>query len=126
MVLALVLVLLVYSLTISTLLPSRLLFWLSPIYPWPPWPPCSQPSPTIGPTAPYLIGPCPWPNRPHHRQVLETRKGRCGEYSMLVFRMLEMLGYRTRWTVDWADHVSVTVSERVGDVVIVYLNAPCS
>jgi hypothetical protein len=38
-------------------------------------------------------------------QMLRTRRGRCGEYSVLVMRMLLLLGYQARWTVDWADHV---------------------
>jgi len=40
--------------------------------------------------------------------VTQTRRGRCGEYSMLLYRMLRALGYkRIRWVVDWADHVWV-------------------
>ncbi|CAN0394864.1 unnamed protein product, partial [Hapterophycus canaliculatus] len=45
-------------------------------------------------------------------KVLETRRGRCGEYSVLVMRMLEALGYACRWVVDWSDHV--WVEARVG------------
>lgn len=42
--------------------------------------------------------------------VTTTRRGRCGEYSMLLFRMLRALGYAgVRWCVDWADHVWVEV-----------------
>jgi len=39
--------------------------------------------------------------------VTSTKRGRCGEYSMLLYRMLRALGYggRARWVVDWADHV---------------------
>ena len=37
--------------------------------------------------------------------VLEDRRGRCGEYSMLLFRFLRALGHEARWVVDWADHV---------------------
>ena len=37
--------------------------------------------------------------------VLDKRRGRCGEYSMLLYRMLSSLGHETRWIVDWADHV---------------------
>lgn len=40
------------------------------------------------------------------RQVLNTRRGRCGEYSVLMMRLLQSLGYRARWTIDRADHVS--------------------
>ena len=42
-------------------------------------------------------------------KVLETRRGRCGEYSVLFLRMLRLLGYQVRWVVDWADHVWVEV-----------------
>lgn len=38
-------------------------------------------------------------------KVLETRTGRCGEYSILMFRMLKVLGYDVRYIADWADHV---------------------
>jgi transglutaminase-like putative cysteine protease len=40
------------------------------------------------------------------RQVLDTRRGRCGEYSVLVLHMLQALGYTARWVVDRDDHVS--------------------
>eukprot|EP00977_Amphora_coffeiformis_P024823 scaffold17305_cov172-Amphora_coffeaeformis.AAC.5 len=39
--------------------------------------------------------------------VMEHKRGRCGEYSMLLFRMMRALGHETRWVVDWADHVWV-------------------
>lgn len=45
-------------------------------------------------------------------KVLETRRGRCGEYSVLMMRLLEVLGYSCRWVVDWSDHV--WVEARVG------------
>lgn len=49
--------------------------------------------------------------------VTQTRRGRCGEYSMLLYRMLRALGYkRIRWVVDWADHVWVEAS--LGDDII--------
>lgn len=38
-------------------------------------------------------------------KVLETRRGRCGEYSILMLRMLKTLGYNIRYIADWADHV---------------------
>jgi hypothetical protein len=46
--------------------------------------------------------------------VLETRRGRCGEYSMLLYRILRALGHEARWVVDWADHVwcEVKVADR--------------
>jgi hypothetical protein len=37
--------------------------------------------------------------------VLEHRRGRCGEYSMLLYRFLFALGHPSRWVVDWSDHV---------------------
>mmetsp|Transcript_43561 Transcript_43561/g.64652 ORF Transcript_43561/g.64652 Transcript_43561/m.64652 type:complete len:765 (-) Transcript_43561:747-3041(-) len=39
------------------------------------------------------------------KSVLENKRGRCGEYSMLLYRMLRSLGHDARWVVDWADHV---------------------
>eukprot|EP01035_Chromulina_nebulosa_P018931 gene18931-24738_t len=38
-------------------------------------------------------------------EVLTTRRGRCGEYSALIVRMLDALGYQTRWITDITDHV---------------------
>lgn len=37
--------------------------------------------------------------------VTNSRRGRCGEYSMLLYRILRALRYQARWVVDWADHV---------------------
>ena len=42
-------------------------------------------------------------------KVLETRKGRCGEYSVLMMLFLNALKYETRWVVDRDDHVSKLV-----------------
>lgn len=39
------------------------------------------------------------------KSILGYHKGRCGEYSMLLFRFLRALGHDARWVVDWADHV---------------------
>lgn len=39
-------------------------------------------------------------------KVLQTRKGRCGEYSSLIVRMLNVLNYKTRLVTDITDHVS--------------------
>ena len=39
------------------------------------------------------------------RKVLSTRRGRCGEYSILIMRILEQLGYDSRYVADWQDHV---------------------
>ncbi len=42
--------------------------------------------------------------------IANAKRGRCGEYSMLLYRMLRALGYDgVRWVVDWADHVWVEV-----------------
>ncbi len=38
---------------------------------------------------------------PAGRRVMETRRGRCGEYSRLFFKAAEALRYRARWVVDW-------------------------
>lgn len=38
-------------------------------------------------------------------KCLTTRRGRCGEYSILMLRMLKLLNWDARWVVDWADHV---------------------
>lgn len=47
------------------------------------------------------------------RKVLfESRRGRCGEYSMCALALFECLGYNARWVVDWADHVWVEVEVR--------------
>ncbi len=32
-------------------------------------------------------------------------RGRCGEYSIFLYRILRALGHEARWVVDWADHV---------------------
>jgi hypothetical protein len=32
-------------------------------------------------------------------------RGRCGEYSIVLYRILRALGHQARWVVDWADHV---------------------
>lgn len=45
--------------------------------------------------------------------VVGHGKGRCGEYSMLLFCMLRSLGQEVRWVVDWTDHVWVEC--RVGN-----------
>lgn len=46
----------------------------------------------------------PEPTQPIHQptpRVIETRRGRCGEYSRLFFKAAEALRYRARWVVDW-------------------------
>jgi len=45
--------------------------------------------------------------------VVHKHRGRCGEYSMLLFRMLRALGLESRWVIDWADHVWAEV--KIGD-----------
>jgi Transglutaminase-like superfamily len=42
--------------------------------------------------------------------VVSDHRGRCGEYSMLLFRIMRALGHETRWVVDWADHVWVEIA----------------
>jgi peptide-N4-(N-acetyl-beta-glucosaminyl)asparagine amidase len=37
--------------------------------------------------------------------IIGYKRGRCGEYSMLLYRILRALGHEARWIVDWADHV---------------------
>ena len=61
----------------------------------------------------YLCGACGkiyrFPRSVALRRVIETRRGRCGEYSRLFFKTTEALGYVSRWVVDWEDHVWVEV-----------------
>ena len=42
-------------------------------------------------------------------KVLQTRQGRCGEYSTVVLQLALALGWRARWVVDWEDHVWVEI-----------------
>jgi hypothetical protein len=37
--------------------------------------------------------------------IIEHKRGRCGEYSTLIYRFLRALDLEARWVVDWADHV---------------------
>lgn len=37
--------------------------------------------------------------------IIQYQRGRCGEYSILLYRLLRDLGHDARWVVDWADHV---------------------
>lgn len=37
--------------------------------------------------------------------IIQSRRGRCGEYSLLLYRFLRALNHDARWVVDWADHV---------------------
>lgn len=39
--------------------------------------------------------------------IVQYGKGRCGEYSILLYRTLRDLGHHARWVVDWSDHVWV-------------------
>ena len=41
--------------------------------------------------------------------LFESRRGRCGEYSVAALALAESLGYSSRWVVDWADHVWIEV-----------------
>lgn len=47
--------------------------------------------------------------------VIENQRGRCGEYSMLLYRILRALDHEARWVVDWADHVWAEVELALGD-----------
>jgi hypothetical protein len=40
------------------------------------------------------------------KKILDTRRGRCGEYSVLMMLFLTSLDYTARWVVDREDHVS--------------------
>ena len=42
-------------------------------------------------------------------RILEAGRGRCGEYSLVWYKLLVDLGYEARWVVDYADHVWVEV-----------------
>ena len=47
-----------------------------------------------------------FPRYNNAKQIVENGgRGRCGEYSILLYRILRSLGHETRWVVDWADHV---------------------
>ena len=37
--------------------------------------------------------------------IIQSKRGRCGEYSLLLYRFLRALNHDSRWVVDWADHV---------------------
>ncbi|CAB9530358.1 (N-acetyl-beta-glucosaminyl)asparagine amidase [Seminavis robusta] len=37
--------------------------------------------------------------------IIQSQRGRCGEYSLLLYRFLRALNHDARWVVDWADHV---------------------
>jgi hypothetical protein len=37
--------------------------------------------------------------------IIQSKRGRCGEYSLLLYRFLRALNHDCRWVVDWADHV---------------------
>merc|ERR1712146_70834 len=43
------------------------------------------------------------------KKLLQTKRGRCGEYSNLMFKSMEALNFTTRWIVDWEDHVWVEI-----------------
>ena len=41
--------------------------------------------------------------------IIRNGRGRCGEYAMLLYRILKTLGHDARWVVDWSDHVWVEI-----------------
>ena len=41
--------------------------------------------------------------------ILTTRKGRCGEYSQVLYQLVRALGWPARLVVDWTDHMWVEV-----------------
>jgi Transglutaminase-like superfamily len=68
-----------------------------------------QCSPWIDHTEVSRCGKCQQLSRfPRYLTALEIarrKRGRCSEYSMLLYRILRALGHSARWVVDWADHV---------------------
>lgn len=48
----------------------------------------------------------------HSSSCRLRRRGRCGEYSAVLFQMALALGWRTRLVVDWTDHMWVEVALR--------------
>jgi len=46
------------------------------------------------------------------KSIIDHSRGRCGEYSMLLYRILRSCGHDTRWVVDWSDHVWAEVMVR--------------
>ena len=38
-------------------------------------------------------------------EIVRRRRGRCTEYSLLLYQILRALGHKSRWIVDWANHV---------------------
>lgn len=49
--------------------------------------------------------------------IIQSKRGRCGEYSLLLYRFLRALNHDARWVVDWADHVwaEVLIGETSND-----------
>lgn len=47
-------------------------------------------------------------------RVIETRRGRCGEYSRLFFKAAEALHYKARWVVDWEVRTCLLLCSCVG------------
>ena len=45
----------------------------------------------------------------HIGSILQNRKGRCGEYTQVLFQLVRALGWRARFVVDWTDHMWVEV-----------------
>ena len=47
-------------------------------------------------------------------RILETRQGRCGEYTQVLLQLVRALGWPARMVVDWQDHMWVEVLLPVG------------
>lgn len=41
--------------------------------------------------------------------IIQNQRGRCGEYSMLLYRLLRSLNHTVRWIIDYSDHVWVEI-----------------
>jgi len=50
-----------------------------------------------------------FPRYNHTEKLLETRRGRCGEWAQAFALCCRAMGYRTRMVVDWTDHVWVEI-----------------
>ena len=56
--------------------------------------------------------------------IIQSRRGRCGEYSLLLYRFLRALNHDARWVVDWADHVWAEVLQTLDSNYKIYADMP--